>query len=151
MRDAIKGGARLELSDGRVLTLEYDFDGMIALEEASGMKMPELYKELARLERAKESPSLRIQRAIFYGGLQAHHPDITLKEVGHIILSEADALEEAFKALSGAHGPAEAGEPGANPPKRGAGNGGSSSKAGRGQGSTPTVSDDRPLTPTPVA
>jgi hypothetical protein len=106
MKNRIKGPAQLKLSDGRVLTLEYDFDGLIALEEASGMKMPEVYAEMKRLERTKEPPSMRLSRAIIYGGLQQHHPEMGLKEVGNLILHETDALQQAMMAFGGAHGPA---------------------------------------------
>lgn len=133
-----KGSTRLDLSDGRVLTLEYDFDGLIALEEAAGMKMPEVYAEFKRLEQTKDQPSLRLQRAIFFGGLQAHHPEITLKEVGMLLLTEGEALEKAVLALNGAHGPKgeDGDEADAGPPKRGAGTGAPSSKAGARLGSS---------------
>jgi hypothetical protein len=152
MVDGMKGGAKLPLSDGRVLTLEYDFDGLIALEEASGMKMPEFYKEMRRLEREKENPSLRLQRAIFYGGLQAHHPEITLQEVGKLLLTEGAALEAAHKALNGAHGPKEeAGEESEpDPTPQGAGIGDGSSKAGPQPASTEALSASKPRTPTPA-
>jgi hypothetical protein len=134
MKNRIKGPAQLTLSDGRVLTIEYDFDGLIALEEASGMKMPEVYAEMGRLERTKQPPSLRLARAIIYGGLQQHHPEIGLKEAGNLILNETDAIGRAMKAFGGAHGPAGSGnEEGssasdeADPPK--------SNEAGTGAGS----------------
>jgi hypothetical protein len=133
MKNRIKGPAQLKLSDGRVLTLEYDFDGLIALEEAAGMKMPDVYAEMKALERSKAAPSMRLSRAIIYGALQQHHPEITLKEAGDLILRETDAIQAAMKAFGGAHGPAD-GDDGegssasddADPPPSEAGAGGAS-------------------------
>ena len=101
----ITGKITVTLSDGRKLIFEYDFDGLIALEEASGMKMPEVYAELQRLERTKGQPAMRLMRAIIYGGLQTNHPELSLKDAGNLILNEADAINKAFQALKGAHGP----------------------------------------------
>lgn len=148
MAGGFKGSATLALSDGRVLTLEYDFDGLVALEEASGMKMPQVYAEFARLTKTKEQPSLRFQRAIFFGGLQAHHPEITLKEVGVLLLTEGAALEQAFAALNGAHGPkGEDGEADEDPSSRGVGNGADSSKAGARRASSRKASAAKPRGP----
>lgn len=129
MADRMKGGVTLKLSDGRTLTLEYDFDGLIALEEAAGMRMPEVYAELQRLEKTKGSPSLRLSRAIIFGGLQQHHPEMTLKEAGDLILKEAGAIDTAMKAMAGAHGPAD----GEGPPADGDQGPTRSSGAGTGE------------------
>lgn len=145
------GEAVIELGDGRKLRLAYDFDGMIALEEASGMKMRALYMELQRLEQAGEDPSAKLMRAVFYGGLQQHHPEITLKEVGNIILTDMDAILKAFAAFQGAHGPADdggsAGTVNEGPPGR-RGTGGTSSKAGAAPGSRREVSAGKRSGPT---
>jgi hypothetical protein len=148
------GDAKVELSDGRVLHFAYDFDGMIALEEASGMKMSAVQAELQRLSRTKEEPSMRLTRAIIYGGLQQYHPEMTLKDAGEIILTETAAIARAFEALSAAHGPqdegGEAGGATADPPKAPArGTGASSSKAGAPQGSSRRASAGKRRGPTP--
>lgn len=135
MANALKGEAFIALSDGRRLHVAYDFDGLIALEEAAGMRMSAVYAELQRLQATKQAPSLRLTRAILYGGLQQHHPEITLKEVGDIILGDTDAINQAFVALQGAHGPAsdeggQAGEAEPGPLLSEAGTGVISSKAG---------------------
>lgn len=134
MARSLKGDVVATLSDGRKLTFVYEFDGLIALEEASGMKMPEVYAELQRLDREKEQPSLRLMRAIIFGGLQEHHPEMTLKDAGLLIQHQSEAINDAFKALQGAHGPEGEGQAGDDagegPPKRGAGTGAGSSKAG---------------------
>jgi hypothetical protein len=153
MANALNGEALLPLRDGRKLRVAYDFDGLIALEEASGMRMPEIYAELERLGAIKETPSMRLSRAILYGGLQQHHPEITLKEVGAIILDDTDALAAAFRAFEGSHGPegegGSAGDVNEDPPLRGArGTGRSSSKAGAGRGSRPRRSGAKPSGPT---
>jgi hypothetical protein len=154
MSNPLKGQARLPLSDGRELKLEYDFDGLIALEEAAGMKMPQVYEALKAAEKSKDGLSLRIQRAIIYGGLQMHHPEMTLKEAGNIILSEAGAFATAMSAISGAHGPAEGGQAGeaeADPPQKGSGIGANSSKHGAAQASTRKASGSKRLGATSAA
>lgn len=124
----LKGQSTVPLSDGRVLTLTFDFDALSAAEEASGLKVPEIFAELAL-----ESPSLRVQRALIYGALVGNHPEITLKQAGQLLLDEAEAFEAAFaRAMAGSIGPVEGGgaEADDDPRSRGAGIGASSSPGG---------------------
>lgn len=129
MSNPLKGEAKVKLSDGRVLTLAFDFDALIAVEEASGMRLPAILEELGG------EPSLKVQRALVYGALRRDHPEIDLQQAGKLFLTEGEALSKAIDdSLAGSLGPAdeeaEEHDPSAGPPKRGAGTGASSSRRG---------------------
>jgi len=155
MTSIAQGEAVITLSDGRKLHLAYDYDGLIALEEAAGMKMRAIYAEIQRLEQVGEDPSARLMRAIFFGGLQQHHPEITLKEVGDIIVNDMDALLKAFEAFQGSHGPAVNGgsardasvDPMMKTRAGRSGTGARSSRAGAAPGSRRKASGARPSGP----
>lgn len=118
MANAAKGEAGLQLSDGRSLTLRYDFDALCEVEDAAGKTISDVLAEIS-----KGSPRLKTARALIYGGLSGHHPEITLPEVGEIILSDGPAVMAAMeKALSAAF-PAAEGKQSGNPrkPRRGTG------------------------------
>jgi hypothetical protein len=134
MANPVKGEARLSLGDGRVLTLAYDFDAMVEVEEIAGTSFDKVVSS-----GEGGSPPLKMLRALFAGGLKRHHPDIDLSAAGEMLLSDGPAIATAITAAmtSAMHQSAGA-APGAHPPEGAAspprGTGTRSSKAGPKRG-----------------
>lgn len=126
------GEDQVELLDGRTLVLAYDFDALMAAEEISGLRLPDIFREMTQAEINETVPSLRVQRALLYGALRKHHPEIGAEECGHILLLNQAAFAEASdRALKKSMGPIEEGgdgdeDAGGGPPIDGAGTGSSS-------------------------
>lgn len=113
MANAAQGEAML-VSDGKELTLRYDFDALCAVEDAADKAIGDVLIELSQ-----GSPRLTTVRALIYGGLREHHPEVTLKEAGELFLSDGPAVSEAMnKALSAAFPKMAEGKQGENPRKR---------------------------------
>lgn len=92
MPNPIFGEAAAKLSDGRTLTLRYDFNALCEIEDADGRSFTEINSEL-------QSGNIRIKttRAVLFGGLRAHHPDLTTAEAGDLMLTEQKPLLEAMQ------------------------------------------------------
>lgn len=118
MANPMKGEASAVLGDGTSLTLVYDFNALCEVEEAAGKSISEVLAEIS-----KGSPRLSTARALVFGGLRARHPEMTLEEVGPLIMSDGQALTEAMqKALLAAFPNAEGKKAGNAPkPRRGTG------------------------------
>lgn len=123
MTNPVRGEVPLKLKD-RALTLVLDHEALMQAESAFGKPLPMLLAE-ARL--GFQAPV----RALLFGALRTHHPEITLAEASAIYLREGDAVAAALEAaeLAGlADDPAPGnkvggakpagGRKGANPPKR---------------------------------
>jgi hypothetical protein len=91
MANKVFGEAVLPLSDGRELTLRFDFGALCEAEEAAGKGTEEMMKELAT-GRAR----LATARAMLYGGLRYHHAEVTLEDVGDLLLVDGDAVSGAM-------------------------------------------------------
>jgi len=91
MANRIYGEARAPLDDGRELTLRFDFGALVEAEEAAGENTESIMAELAN-----GSPRLKTARAMLYGALRYHHPDISLEDVGELLLSDGDRLSPAM-------------------------------------------------------
>lgn len=93
MANRMFGESRLPLSDGRELTLRFDFGALVEAEEAADLGTEEIMKAMAG-----GKPRLKIARAMLYGALRYHHPDVTLGEVGDLMLTDGDAISQAMGA-----------------------------------------------------
>lgn len=126
MANALKGEAGLALHDGRQLTLRYDFDAFCEIEDIAGMTMGDVMEKLGT------NPPLKVARAVLAGGLKHHHPELTLSDVGEIIVENADviagAMQKAMTSATGRPGAAAAAGPPKAPRRRGTGT--RSSKSG---------------------
>lgn len=112
MANKAKGEASLTTSAGDVLTLAYNFDALCEVEDAAGKSIGDVLAEISR-----GSPRLTTARALIYGGLREHHPEIELSDVGELLLTDGAAFTGAMeKALSAAF-PQAKGKQAANPPK----------------------------------
>lgn len=106
----IKGEVELELKDGRKFVLVGDFQSRVVAEEAYGKPYRFIVRDAA-------AEYLGAVRALLYGLMKRHQPDLTLEDVGELIdTSGAELMEAAEKAMDQAT-PKSEGKEGANPPK----------------------------------
>ncbi len=121
-----KGETSVTLGDGRTLTLRRDFNALAEAEEELGIRMDEIAR---RLEQG--GPVMKITRALFWGALRAHHPEITVVEAGEMLESDGERIGEAMEKAVSASAALEKAEAGpANPPKPRRGTGRTSSRRG---------------------
>jgi hypothetical protein len=100
MGSPLKTEATIELDDGRRLTFAYDVNAWIDIGEELGklqggvdVELPEILKALSDKE---NPPSLKFQRVIVWGGLRKHHPEMTVRDAGAIMVEAAPAMERAM-------------------------------------------------------
>lgn len=133
MANRLFGEAELDLGEGQSYTLRFDFNSLAEAEDAADMGIEEMLESVN-----SGSPRLRVAKALLWGALRHHHPDITLDEAG-------DLLSQDTEKVSGAMGRGlqemAIRKQGANPPKGtvaskrpSPGTGTSSSKPGRKRG-----------------
>lgn len=89
MANPVKGETPLYLSDGRQLTLVLDFAARVAMEETLDMSFMQV------AERASSGWQSAI-RALFWGSLQRHHPEISLAEAGEILDTDLNTVMAAI-------------------------------------------------------
>ena len=134
MANKLYGEARASLADGRELTLRFDFNALIEAEEASGSSTDEILKGLNN-----GSPRLKIARAMLYGSLRHHHPEISLEDTGELFMIDggevSKAMGEAMDAMAARKAELNPQKgPGKSPKARPLGIGTPSSKRGARQG-----------------
>lgn len=95
MVDSTKGEVAVKLSDGREVTLAFDVNAFIDIAEHLGMEVPEV---VAKLRDKKNPPGLKFQRAVMWGGLQKHHPELTIRDAGEIMVEAAEAMAKSIGA-----------------------------------------------------
>lgn len=93
MANRIYGEARCPLSDGRELTLRFDFGALVEAEEAAETGTEAMMKELA-----KGGARLKTARAMLYGALRYHHSDLTLEDAGELLMVDGEAISGAMGA-----------------------------------------------------
>lgn len=133
MANPLKGEVPVALADGRQLVLVLDIEALIEAEAAYGKPMRVMMQDAAR-------EFIGALRAVLFGALRTHHPDITLREAAGMLSNQrdAEAISDALGRAAEAGFPQTAeGKQGANPP------GTSSGASGAKRGSTPTPSGGR--------
>jgi hypothetical protein len=86
-------------SNGQRYVLQYSIDAICTLEGETGKGIVALATEL------EKSPSMTLMRQLIWAGLLEHHPDMTLKEAGELILAAGGlvgAMSLFNKAFAGA-------------------------------------------------
>lgn len=101
MSNPLKGEATATLDDGRKLQIVLNANAWVEIEEVLGKKVPDILDELKG-----GNASMKTQRAIIWGGLQKHHPEMTLQDAGEVLVEAAEALAKAV------NGGVPQGEPG---------------------------------------
>jgi hypothetical protein len=76
MANPVKGEVAFQTSDGRSWTLLFSFDALASAEESLDQGIGEIVAE----------GRLKGLRAVFWAGLRHHHPTLTEKDAGELIL-----------------------------------------------------------------
>lgn len=128
MANPTKGETTVTLDDGRKLTFAFDVNAFIDISEQLGMKVPDIVKALSD---KKNPPDLAFQRAVFWGGLQKYHPEMSIRDAGEVMLEAAPAMARAMDAAM-PKDDGDGGEANSDPPKPRHGNGTRRKPPGRG-------------------
>lgn len=128
--------------DGREYHLLFDHEGMIAAEDVASRNGANLgFKDVVV---GSAAGRLGCLRALVYGALRAHHPEVTVAEATGMVEREGKPLGKAlFEAMANAAPPPAKGKA-ANPPKAASGTGTRSSPPGAKRASTRKASSTRP-------
>lgn len=132
MANALNAEADFTLEDGRKFTLVFDLNAFIDIGEELGKARGKDWTPDEIVDALKDEanpPGLKFQRVIIWGGLRKHHPEMTIRDAGEVMVAAADAMA---RALNGGmpEGEDSADEADANPPKRKNGRGTASATAG---------------------
>ncbi|WIW88960.1 hypothetical protein K3M67_02980 [Sphingobium sp. V4] len=106
-----KGEASFKTSAG-TFHLVLDFNAFAEAEEAAGMSVADLMRELAPefdpvSGEVTKKPRIKHLGAILYGGLQARHPGTSFKEAVNMMGDSEDVGEAIARALEGVMAKAE--------------------------------------------
>ena len=123
MPKPVKGEVPLSLNDGREFVLVLDFEALVEAESAYG-------KPLALMMNDAKAGFVGAVRAMLYGALRAHHPDITLREASALFIGHTDEVTAALEGAAEAAMPDASAEGNAPSPRRGKTSGGSGAKPG---------------------
>lgn len=128
----VTGEASVTLADKSTLTLAYDFDALIRVEELAGMSMSDVIDKSA-----SGMPPMKVLKALWLAGLDRHHGDIGDKEATDLILPNiaavAAGIQQGMANAFGGPG-AEAGEDPPRAARQAPGTGTRSSKRGPKRG-----------------
>lgn len=137
MLNPVKGEVPLKLKDGRSLVLLLNFSGLVAGEAAYGQPLHILGLHVA-------AGFAGAYRAMLFGALQRHHPDIDLDAAGEIFAENDVAVRKALIAADKAAYPDPTGDK--KPGNRRPGN--SSGRSGAKPSSRPKASGTKRRDPT---
>jgi hypothetical protein len=76
-----KGETSIAIGD-KTYTLRLGFDCLATIEEKTGAPIEQTFRDLS--DNAK--PRLRLMRLVFWAALLEHHPDLTEKQAGDLII-----------------------------------------------------------------
>jgi hypothetical protein len=80
MGNPMKGEVTFD-ADGKQYTLRFSTNAMITIESEGGRTFPALVEEL----RNPETLSIKTVRLLFWGGLQDHHPALSITDAGTVM------------------------------------------------------------------
>lgn len=78
---SVKGDVPFKVGETEY-TLRFSIDAICALEDAAGKGFIALTADMQNVERM----SMGLVRKVLWAGLREHHPDITLKQAGDLII-----------------------------------------------------------------
>jgi hypothetical protein len=79
-------------ADGKSYTLHFSTNAICELEDKLDRSFVSISNDLAKAVSAPDKIRMTTLRAIFWAGLQDHHPEIDLKAAGKLILSTGGML-----------------------------------------------------------
>ena len=88
MANPHKGDVELKAGE-ETYTLRYSIDAICSLEERLDKGFPAIALEMSN----PSTMRLSVVREVMLAGLQEHHPDITLKHAGELIITAGGALK----------------------------------------------------------
>lgn len=91
MTSPLKGEAKLQLKDGRSFTLVLDHEALFAAESLARKPLEQVLAELV-------GGFHGARRAVLFGALRRHHPDVTPEEATQIMVDAKMAAVEAITA-----------------------------------------------------
>lgn len=91
MANKLFGEARLTTEDGRELTVRFDFNALCEAEEVADESTEDMMKVMA-----SGAPRLKIARAMLFGALRYHHPEISVEEAGELFMTDSEKVSEAM-------------------------------------------------------
>lgn len=91
MANKMNGEAEVDLADGRKLKLCFDANAWIAVEDETGLELPDIIDKLGA-----GKVSMKLQRTIMWAGLQKHHPEVSQREAGELLFEAAEAMQRAI-------------------------------------------------------
>ena len=92
MVSPLKGEVSVSISGGEY-TLVLDFEGLVAAETAYG-------KPLAHLTMDAQQGFVGALRALLFGALRRHHPDVDMEAAGKLFLADGKAVELGLEAAA---------------------------------------------------
>lgn len=137
MPNPLKGETPLNLGGGREFTLVLDYEALILAVDAYGKGFGELLADSMPPEDEDGNvvghPKYGAIRALLFGALNYHHPEITLRGASALLLDNMEAVTAALaeageRGLPKAEGNPE-GKQGSHPPQRGKSSGRSGAKS----------------------
>jgi len=119
MANRFFGEAEAKLADDRRLTLRFDFNALCEVEDAAKRPIAEVMNELSTSSKRRTPPRLSTLRALVFGGLAHHHPELSREDVGDLVISDdgkalTEAMQKALEAASASQ--STGGKDGARPP-----------------------------------
>lgn len=84
----------ITLKSGQSLRLVIDFNALCDFERVMRREEYDAARELAALSRPGSQPPFGVLRALIWAALQAHHPALSLRDVGALLQDEGQALTE---------------------------------------------------------
>ena len=124
---------------GEEFTLAIDISIIDALEDEFDLPFDELMAQFQKGTRVGKAARL------LRGLLARHHPDLTLDDVGGILMEDSDAFAVAMQRLFEKASPEQEGGTGENPPRAHRGTGDNSSSNGAPRGSRRASSGSKRL------
>lgn len=95
MANALKGEASFE-HDGETLTLLYDAEALLTIEDELDLPLFELFGTLRQAEVSGAQVKIGTLATILRAGLARHHPGMTRAVAAEILMTNSDAVQPAI-------------------------------------------------------
>lgn len=92
-------GARTFQAGDETYTLQFSVNGLCALEDATGMGIMEFIERFQPDHSGQSQVTMQAARTLFWAGLQQHHPDLSLQQVGDL-MDRAGGFEAAINLVT---------------------------------------------------
>jgi hypothetical protein len=91
------GEATVLLKDGRTLTLQFDYEAFVRAEKSvPDARLSDLLPMPKSKDEEQRPPTMEAMRAMCFGALYLHHPDMGQTELGNLMLPNLPAFADAM-------------------------------------------------------